>query len=218
MAQTTHKTKILVVDDHPVIISAVSDLLTARGFDVCGKTASIEEAKKQLKTTKPALVVLDIGLPDGNGLDLIEHIKANHPSVAVLVYTAYDEEHYALRTLRAGASGFLMKTAPLTRLPDAILEILKGRIVVNEALRDSILLQLLDTRATPGVSPVTQLSDKELSVLRDIGHGLTTRQISEKMHLSIKTVQTYRERIKRKLLLPNATQLVRYAVEWASDK
>ena len=218
MGNISRKTRILLVDDHPVIISAVSDLLLAKGMDLCGRAVSIEDAKKQIKTAKPDMVVLDIGLPDGDGLTLVEHIKTTHPEILTLVYTAYDEEHYALRSLRAGANGFLMKTAPLTRLPEAILEILKGRIVVNESLRDSILLQLLDSRQNTGISPVSQLTDKELEVFRAIGQGQTTRQIAEQMSLSIKTIQTYRERIKKKLNLSNATQLVRHAVEWVSSK
>lgn len=218
MAHPARKTKVLLVDDHPVIISAVSDLLVAKGMDPCGRANTIEDAKKLIKSAKPDLVVTDIGLPDGDGLSLVEHIKTNHPGVFSLVYTAYDEEHYALRSLRAGANGFLMKTSPLSRLPEAILEILKGRVVVNESLRDSILLQLLDSRQTQGVSPVSQLTDKELEVFRAIGVGQTTRQIAEQMSLSIKTIQTYRERIKKKLNLSNATQLVRHAVEWASKK
>jgi len=207
--------KVLIVDDHPMMRGALRDIIKSHGaMEVCGEAETAAQVRKLVKSANPQVVLMDIALPDANGIDVVRELKALYPKVLFLVFSMHDEATYALRALRAGASGYVMKTQADETLIDAISQVLEGKIFVNQKLRDQLLLQLLETKSS---SPVEQLSDRELEVFRAIGEGKTTRQIAGQLNLSLKTIQAYRERIKTKLGIENANSLVQQAAQWMSS-
>jgi len=208
---------VVIVDDHPMMRAALSDMLKVKtGLKIVGEASSLAQARQVIKKTAPDIVVLDITMSDGNGLELISELKSRFPKMIFLVFSMHDENVYAVRALRAGASGYVMKTDPFETVLKAIEFILKGDIYVKEELKNDILLNLLDS-GDASQSPERKLSDRELEIFRALGRGQTTRDIAERFSLSIKTIQAYRERIKAKLGVTNANELIQRAVQWASE-
>ncbi|MDD2774008.1 MAG: response regulator transcription factor [Elusimicrobiales bacterium] len=208
---------VVIVDDHPMMRAALSDMLKVKtGLKIVGEASSLAQARQVIKKTAPDIVVLDITMSDGNGLELISELKSRFPKMIFLVFSMHDENVYAVRALRAGASGYVMKTDPFETVLKAIEFILKGDIYVKEELKNDILLNLLDS-GDASQSPERKLSDRELEIFRALGRGQTTRDIAERFSLSIKTIQAYRERIKAKLGVANANELIQRAVQWASE-
>ena len=212
-AESTKRTKLRVflVDDHPLVRKGIADCIHDEpDMAVCGQAATAEEALEGVARTKPDLALVDISLPGCDGIELTKDIKAEYPRIQVLVLSMHDESLYAQRALRAGASGYVMKSAPAGALIQAIRGVRAGKTVVSPRLRDQLIQFMVGNAKRPSVQ---QLSDRELQVLRLYGEGRTRGQIATQLHLSIKTVETHRSNICRKLGLKNSTEFLRYAIE-----
>jgi len=209
------KQGILIVDDHPMMREGLAQLIEHES-DLCvaGQADNAAQALQAIGTLLPDLALVDISLPDKNGIELIKDLQTLHPQLPVLVVSMHDETLYAERVLRAGARGYIMKQEGGKKLMQAIRHVLHGQIYVSERMSAKILEIFSGRRAESVKSAVECLSDREFEVFQLIGQGQGTRQIAEHLHLSIKTVEVHRANIKRKLELKNATDLVRYAVRW----
>jgi DNA-binding NarL/FixJ family response regulator len=215
---TKSKTKVLLVDDHPIVRRGIADLINSEpDLEVSGEAATMQDALAAMAKVRPGMVIVDVSLDGNNGIELMKNLSSRSPTIPILAYSMHDESIYAERALRAGAKGYVMKQAPPESLLSAIRQILKGKIYLSEAMSDRLLGKLVgagvSTAAT--ASPIDKLSDRELEVLQLLGKGLGTAQIAEKLCLSVKTVETYREHLKQKLNLANGQELLRYAIEWS---
>jgi len=208
--------RVLVVDDHPAVREGLAIRLSRQpDLQVCGEAADVPEALRLVATLNPDVVVIDISLKNGNGIDLIKRIKAHDPSVRMLVWSMYSESLCAERALRAGAMGYVNKEQATEKIVEAIRHVLNDKVYVSESLAERVLHRAIG-RGPVNLqqSPVESLSDRELEVFQLIGTGLNTHQVAAKIHVSPKTVQTYRARIKEKLRLERGPQLIQRAVEW----
>ena len=211
--------KVMIVDDHPIVRKGIQALLEQESdLIVCGEAESMGEALQVMEKVLPDVMIVDIALKGSDGLELIKSVRYQDENVSILVMSMYDESLYAERALRAGANGYIMKEAVDNNIVTAVRRILGGDIYVSETVRQRILQGLSSTRTDLHASPVDGLSDRELEVFRLIGSGRGTRQIAEQLHLSVKTVETYRAHIKEKLNLSNASELVRAAVQWVDGQ
>jgi DNA-binding NarL/FixJ family response regulator len=221
MAQTKEreskdgKTRILLVDDHAIVRFGITQLINRQNdMTVCGEEEDASHALSSIITQKPDLVIVDISLKDSSGLELMRNIKAQYPRMPVLVVSAHDEGIYAEIAFRAGALGYLMKEEGLEKVVPAIRRVLSGAVYVSDALAAKMLQQQVRGQSDINESPVKSLSDREMEVFRLIGQWKKTRDIAEELHLSVKTIEYYREQIKRKLNLKDAGELTQYATSW----
>ncbi len=209
------RARILLVDDHAVVRFGIAQLINRQSdMVVCGEEEDASRAMSAISTLKPALVIADISLKDSSGLELMRNIKAQHPGLPVLVVSVHDESIYAEIAFRAGALGYLMKEEALEKILTAIRRVLTGAIYVSDRLAAKMLQQQVRGQSDISESPVKGLSDRELEVFQLIGQWKKTREIADELHLSIKTIEYYREQIKRKLNLKNAGELTQYATSW----
>ena len=209
------RTNIIIVDDHPIVRRGLAHLVNQQeGFAVCAEADTASQALELIKTHEPGLAIVDISLKDSNGLDLVKDISRLYPHLPVLVVSMHEEEFYAERALKAGAKGYVMKQEASETVVEAVRCILRGQIYVSEAMSGRLLRRLAANQASGAEDPVEGLSDRELEVFCLIGRGVKTSEIAERLHLSAKTVETYRARIKAKLHLGSSTELTRFAVEW----
>jgi DNA-binding NarL/FixJ family response regulator len=207
--------RVLIVDDHPVVRRGLAALISeVPDLEVCGEAADAVEALRLVDAEKPDVAVIDISLKDGHGIDLIEQIRCRNPNVRMLVSSMHEETLYAERVLRAGAMGYVNKQETIDRLVEAIRQVLRGEIYLSSQMTERMLHRMVHGNP-PEHDPIETLSNRELEVFELIGQGLTTRKIAALLHLSPKTVETYRENIKTKLNLANATELTRHAVQRA---
>jgi DNA-binding NarL/FixJ family response regulator len=209
----------MLVDDHPLVREWLSNLIHQQSdLIVCGEAETAPTALHAIAVTKPDVAIVDISLKDSSGIELIKSIKASHPRVAVIVLSMHDERLYAERALRAGARGYIMKRETTKKVIAAIRRVLEGRLYVSEKLASIFAEKFVDGHAPPARSPIEQLSDRELEVFQMLGEGQETRQIAESLHVSMKTIQVYCARIKEKLKLANATELLREAIRWNESR
>jgi DNA-binding NarL/FixJ family response regulator len=214
-----NKKRILIVDDHPMMRQGLAQLIGAEpDLIICGEAENAEHALDSIVTLKPDLVLADISLPGKNGLELIKDFQAVQPGLPVLVISMHDESLYAGRVLRAGGRGYIMKQAGGKNLMQAIRQVLEGKIYVSEKMSADILETFSGRRAGAEGSPVEKLTDREFEVFQFIGQGKGTRDIAEKLHLSVKTVEAHRANIKSKLKLKSASELIRFAVRWSESQ
>jgi DNA-binding NarL/FixJ family response regulator len=212
---------VFLVDDHPLVREWLTNLINQQsGLRVCGEAESGPQARERILALKPDVAVVDIALKDSSGIELIKDLKQSCPEVAVLVLSMHEDSHYAERALRAGARGYIMKRETATKVIMAIRQVLAGKLYMSESLAAAMAAQFVTGKALATGSLVEQLSDRELEVFGLLGDGRGTRQIAESLGVSIKTVQAYCARIKEKLSLASATELVREAVRWreSADK
>ncbi len=213
------KTKIVIVDDHPIVRQGLAELINHEDdLVVCGQAEEAPEAMGVIKAIKPDMVIVDILLKETSGMELIKDIKARYPNLAILALSMHDESLYAERALRAGAKGYIMKAEATEKVIGAIRKILGGDIYLSEPMAAKLIHKLVGGRTEVGASAIDRLSDRELEVFRLIGQGYGTRQIAEKLHLSVKTIETYRVHIKEKLNLSDAAELLQYAIQWVSSQ
>jgi DNA-binding NarL/FixJ family response regulator len=211
------KSKILLVDDHPLVREWLANLINQQpDLVVCGEAETVQEALDFMKTMTPDLAIVDISLKDSSGLDLIKSMKAAHPNIAVIVLSMHDERHYAERAIRAGARGYVMKRETTKKIISSIHQVLAGKLGVSEDVAALFAEKFVDSKPRTG-TPVEELSDRELEVFRLLGQGLDTRTVANRLQISIKTVQAYCARIKDKLNLANANELLREAVRWSES-
>ncbi len=209
------KKTVFLVDDHPLVREWLTNLINQQpDLEVCGEAESGPEAMQAILSLKPDIAIVDIALKDSSGIELIKDLKQSSPGVAVLVLSMHEESHYAERALRAGARGYLMKRETTRKVNAAIHKVLAGELSISEGIAAGMAAKFVAGKALMTGSPVEQLSDRELEVFELLGQGRGTRQIAEVLRVSVKTVQAYCARIKEKLNLASATELVREAVRW----
>jgi DNA-binding NarL/FixJ family response regulator len=214
-AARNRKARMLIVDDHEILRQGMRLMLEQqRDLEVCAEAADEAAAMRHYRQLQPDLVIVDISLKTGNGIDLIKRIKAVDSNARILVYSMHDEQVYAERALRAGAMGYVTKQKPATAILHGIRDVLRGKLHFSEELTQRVLERVAANEPISQASAVDNLSDRELEVFEMIGRGLTTRAIADRLHLSPRTVDTYRERLKIKLVLANAAELHYRAIQW----
>jgi DNA-binding NarL/FixJ family response regulator len=212
--------KVLIVDDHPAVREALAIRISqAPDLEVCGEAQGVADALEVVREKRPDVAIIDIALKKGDGIDLIKRIRARTEDLFILVWSMYDERLYAERALRAGANGYITKEHATDRIVEALREVLSGKVYLSPTMTDALLHRAVGRpKGNAGEGTVETLSDRELEVFRMIGKGLKTNEIAEQLHLSVRTVWTYRDRIREKLDLGDGAALVRYATQWALEK
>lgn len=207
------KSKIFIVDDHPLVREWLTTLIDqTTDLEVCDGAQDAESALRGIAQSNPDLAIVDLSLGADSGIDLLRRIGQKFPKVAMVVLSMHDERAYAERSIRAGARGYIMKRESTKKVVDAIHEVLKGNIYLSKELTELFAQKFI--AGAGDVSPVGQLSDREMEVFRFIGQGYETREIAELLKVNIKTVQTYCTRIKEKLRLSSGAELLREAMRW----
>ena len=210
-------TRILVVDDHPIVRQGLERLFESEpDLVVTAGCETSDEALQLIDRQEFDIVMLDIGLKKGSGLDLIGQIRARSEDLPILVLSMHQERFYAERVLRAGAQGYLMKQGDPSEVVPAVRRVLDGELYLSPTLSDELLRRAVDGKES-GVAQTEQLSDREAEVVRLIGGGLSTREIAEELNLSVKTIESYRANVKRKLGLRSGSELARFAYDWSSQ-
>lgn len=211
----TQKIKVLLVDDHPLVRDGLVNLISQEAdLQICGEASNEPQALEIIRTAQPHVAIVDISLESGSGIELIKSIKAMFPAVTVLVLSMHDESLYAERALRAGARGYVMKREAAKKVIQAIRCVLAGQLYVSDKIAALMAEKFIEGRPAATASPIEQLSNRELEVFQLLGLGHNTRQIADHLHVGFKTVQAYCARIKEKLKLANATELLREAIRW----
>jgi len=216
-SRSPHRSPVYVVDDHPLVRESLRSLIDQQSdLQVCGDSADAPVALAAIKELKPDVAIVDLSLKTGSGLELIKDLKTHCPQVAVIVLSMHDENLYAERALRAGARGYVMKRETTKNILTAIRRVLGGAVYVSEAFAGTMAERISGKRplSVGPLSPAEELSDRELEVFRSLGHGVGTAQTAVNLNLSVNTVQVYCARIKAKLSLANANELLREAVRF----
>jgi DNA-binding NarL/FixJ family response regulator len=211
--------RLLVVDDHPLYRHGLARLLAEKGsFAICGEADNAQRALDIMRQVHPDGVIVDISLPGTNGIELIKLMLAEQPRLPILVVSMHDESLYALRALRAGAKGYVMKEETLTQVVEALHRVMTGGIYISPRFSERLVFKVIQSGEGDFGSPVDTLSDRELEVLELLGRGRSTRQIADSLHLSVKTIETHRAHIKEKLRCKDAEEMVSFAVEWLAAR
>ena len=209
------KRRVLLVDDHPLVRSGLMEMINRTGdLLCCGEAGNMTEAQKAVAELKPELVLLDLRLHNGDGLELVKIFKSRFPSLKVLILSQLDEMTYAERALRAGAMGYVMKENATKEVLSAIRTVLAGEIFASQKIKLLAIRRMTGTKN----DAVEKLTDRELQILQLLGRGFGSKKIAADLCLSQKTIQTYREKIKRKLELDHAASLVQYATRWVRNE
>lgn len=212
---TDNRKRILLVDDHAVVRFGIAQLINRQSdLVVCGEEEDARRALDTITRLRPELVIADLSLKDSSGLELIRNIKAQFPTLPILVVSIHDETVYAEIAFRAGALGYLMKQEALEKIVTAIRRVLSGSVYVSDALGAKMLQQQVRGNTDVQQPAIKSLSDREVEVFHLIGQWKKTKEIAGELHLSVKTVEYYREQIKRKLNLKDASELTQYATAW----
>jgi DNA-binding NarL/FixJ family response regulator len=209
------KHTVLLVDDHPVVLEGLRNRINREAdFTVCGTAQSGPEMMSAIVRLKPEIVLLDLTLPQGHGLELMRDIHAQYPRLPVIIFSSHEESVYAERALRAGARGYLMKGEPPERMLKGMRAVLNGGYVLTENASVRLLSSFSQSARANPESLVASLGDRELEVFQFIGNGKGTKEIAGLLNLSVKTIETYRERLKKKLNASSGPDLARRAVCW----
>ena len=217
--QPQPKSRILIVDDHPLFREGLQQLIDRDPqLAVCGEASSAAEALQAVPRLKPDLVLVDISLGGTSGIELIKHIKTEYEELPVLVVSMHDESLYAERALRAGAMGYVMKHEPSKTVKTAIHKVLQGEMYLSPRMSSSIISKFMRGQSDRQASPIETLSDRELEVFRMLGQGKGTRQIAQDLSVTIATVNSFRNRIKEKLQLKTATEVMLHAIQWCREE
>ncbi|MGC2404060.1 MAG: response regulator transcription factor [Acidobacteriaceae bacterium] len=212
--ENVEKKAVFIVDDHPLLRQGLALMINReQGLAVCGEAADAQDAMRQIGMLKPDIVIIDISLNGPDGLDLLKSLRILHPDLPVLILSMHDESIYAERALRAKANGYIMKHEATEKVLVAVRRILDGEIYLSDRMANNLLHQFFGSGPTSISSRLSSLSDRELEVFRLIGEGCSTRQIAERLSLSVKTVETYQAHIKDKLSLQSGRELVQHAIQ-----
>ena len=216
MSGKKKRARVLIVDDHPAVREALALRIGRQpDLEVCGEAADTAEALRLVAEARPDVAVIDISLKKGNGIDLIKRIRDRNERVRILVWSMHSESLYAERALRAGALGYVNKDQATDTIVEGIRQVLAGKVWLSEAMTERMLQRTVGgKRDDVARSPLDALADRELEVFRLIGLGVKTAAIAERLHLSVKTVETYRDRIREKLDLSDGSALARCAMQW----
>lgn len=210
-AETCSVRRVLIVDDHPVVRQGLRHLLeSADDLAVCGEAETAMDARSAIDLLHPDVVICDISLRRVDGIELVRNLRAHYPQLPILVLSALDETIYSARMLALGVNGYIMKQASTEQVLASLRRVLEGNIYVSEAVSNSMLSGFAGGAAH--LDPIERLTNRELQILHLIGKGASTRETAQLLHLSIKTVESHRQRIKRKLHLTTGVQLLRYAL------
>lgn len=205
--------RILVVDDHPAIREALAFTIRDKiDMELCGQAATAAEAFSLIPNARPDVAIVDISLKDAHGLDLVQQIRAHHPSVQVLIYSMYDELAYAERAIHVGALGYLAKSEPTKLLVEAIRSVMRGEVYLSRRMTSRILGKVVKEQQNGFI--VGKLTDREMAIFKKLGEGSDIKVIAKELNLSRKTVETYRRRVKEKLGLDSVSALMQYAIQW----
>jgi DNA-binding NarL/FixJ family response regulator len=211
--------RILIVDDHPLFRSGLAGFLNQqRDLEVCGQADSAPQALEQMRRYRPDLAIVDISLNGTNGIELVKQMKAEEPKLIILILSMHDETLYALRALKAGALGYLMKAEALEHVLRAIRQVLEGKLFVSGRFAEKLIFKTVNATDTNLSSPVDCLSDRELEVLTMLGKGHSTKSVAHNLNLSIKTIETHRAHIKEKLSFTDSNEMTRFAVDWVTHQ
>jgi DNA-binding NarL/FixJ family response regulator len=211
--------RILIVDDHPVFRRGIGALVGEQAdLAVCGEAEGAPSALEAMRQLKPDLALLDISMPGTNGIELIKLMLAEQPKLLILILSMHDESLYALRALRAGAKGYVMKAEAMNYVIAAIRKVLNHEIYVSPRFSERLVFRAVQSLEGGMGSPVDKLSDRELEVLQLLGKGSGTREIANNLHLSVKTIETHRAHIKEKLGFKDAGEMVRFAIDWVAQE
>jgi DNA-binding NarL/FixJ family response regulator len=210
---------VLIVDDHPIIRQGLRRVMDNEDdLTVCGEAESVRDARTAIRELNPDVMIADISLKQGDGIELVRDVRAHHPQLPILVLSMHDETIYAERMLAAGANGYIMKQAASEQFLIALRRVLDGGIYVSETVGNHMIQKFAAGGSYISANPIDRLSNRELQILHMIGKGMSTRESAHSLNLSIKTVESHRQRIKRKLNLSTGTQLVQYAINWFSTR
>ena len=209
------KSKIYIIDPQPIVRRGLLVIIGDEDdLKICGHSEDPRKLYECVEDLKPDLLIIDIALKNGSGIETIKDIRAKYPDINILVFSHHDESVYADHVLRAGAMGYIMKNEEVNRIKEAIRFVLKGEIFVSEKIRLTLLKRLISNNHKGYRSPIEQLSSRELEVFQLIGTGLSTRKIAKELNLGIKTIETYRFNIKKKLDIKDNTELIHHAAKW----
>jgi DNA-binding NarL/FixJ family response regulator len=205
--------RVLIVDDHPVVRQGLRHVLEdTEDLIVCGEADTALDARTAIEQTKPDVLICDIGLRRVDGIELVRYLRSHHPRLPILVLSALDEAVYAERMLALGVCGYIMKQAPTDLFLMSLRRVLDGQVFVSDAISSHMLSKFAAGQSYISADPIDRLTNRELQILHMIGRGTSTRETAKLLHLSIKTIESHRQRIKRKLNLSTAVQLLRYAI------
>ena len=216
---TQRTARVLIVDDHPVVRAGLTQMINQHPeFQVCGEAGSADDALRAFESERPDVAIIDISLGGVSGLELIKLVRARFSEVPLLVLSMHDEELYAERVLRAGAKGYIRKNEATEKLLKALKWVLQGQIYLSDKMTKRFLDGFISGNPRQFQPPIERLSDRELEVYEMIGRGRKTKEIAEKLHLSVKTVEAHREHIKSKLNLKDSIELLRHATHWIIEE
>ena len=219
MVSTGEKFRVLIVDDHPIVRHGLKQMIDAEpDLVVCGEAQSDREARTALRELEPDVMIVDVSLAQGDGMDLVREVHAQRPALPMLVLSMHDETIYAERLLAAGASGYIMKEAAYDQLLVALRKVLGGGVYMSAAMSAVLGGKGEAGAAAPVSDPIARLSNRELQVLSLIGRGLSSRQAAESLNVSVKTVESHRQSLKRKLNLATNAQLLQYSLQWYASR
>lgn len=214
----TQAHSIFLVDDHPLLREGLTSLLhKSSDLRVCGEAETENDALTGIGANNPAVAVVDLSLKEGSGLDLVKSIRQRYPQTQVVVLSMHDEKRYAERAMRVGARGYVMKSEATANVVQAIHEVLEGKLYLSPLMREAFIGRFVERGTPTSLSPLDVLTDREMEVFRLLGRGYETRKIASILDISIKTVQTFCARIKDKLELGNASELLREAVRFSEE-
>ena len=212
---TMGRIQVIVVDDHPAIREAIADIISDKmGIELVGEASNADDAFQIIEKLKPDVAIIDISLEDAHGLDLVQNVKAQYPEIQVIVFSMYDESVYAERAIRAGASGYLMKSEPTQSVVEAIRSVIQGEVYLSRRMASRMLSKIANGRSSGPGFAIDQLTDREMAVFQMLGEGFSVQEITDRLNLSRKTVETYRRRVKEKLDFETVAELLQYAVQW----
>ncbi len=213
------KFRLLLVDDHPVFRRGIAGLISDEpDFEVAAEASDSLTALTAMREKEPDLALVDVSLPSHNGIELVKLMLAERPKLKILMLSMHDESLYALRALRAGAKGYVMKAEAMTSVLEALRKVAGGEIYVSEKIANQLIFKAIKSDNAGVGSPVDSLSDRELEVLELLGRGYPSRDIAERLHLSVKTIETHRAHIKEKMNFKDASEMIRFAVEWTAQQ
>ncbi|MCA9110772.1 MAG: response regulator transcription factor [Planctomycetaceae bacterium] len=214
---TAEKTRVFLVEDHPFVRDGLRSRIDRQeDMEVCGEAEDVPSAITAIGDQSPDVAIVDLSLKSGNGLDLITRLSEKKSNVRVIVASMHDENIYAERVVKAGAMGYVHKQEASTRIVEAIRQVVRGKLYVSDELHDRLMRRAIHEEEQSGDS-VDQLTDRELQVFERIGAGHTVKEIANALSLSPKTIETYRDRIRKKLNLDSSTRLMHYAVKWVAE-
>lgn len=216
---SNQRSRVFIVDDHPLVREWLAALIDqAADLEVCGEADDIANARTGIAEAKPDIAIIDLSLKSGSGIELIKHVKTAAPQTQVVVLSMHDEKLYAERVMRAGARAYIMKRETAKCVVAGIRKVLRGDVYLSDEMTEQFATRFSDGRPPAGGTLVEQLSDRELEVFQMLGQGIETREVANTLGLSIKSVQAYCARIKVKLRLANAAELLREAVRWNEER